>query len=108
MRINIRTILNQQFLLKGLLVLFFCLTTINLHSQYNKNWIIGDGLFLTFENGRVKEIPGNLPGLLHEAGTTVSDEDGKLLFYAENFHVYDFRYQIITPTGSTQEQALAQ
>ncbi|MFK7969075.1 MAG: gliding motility-associated C-terminal domain-containing protein [Bacteroidia bacterium] len=69
--------------------LLFLNVPISTFSQYNKNWILGNGAQVTFETNGPTVTPLPVGPCLVEAGTTVSDSAGKLLFYVDCTHFYD-------------------
>lgn len=64
----------------------------------NDNWIFGSGCHLSFRNG-FPEIRPSVPQFKTQEGcTTVSDENGNLLFYSDGIRVWN-RYHEVMQNG---------
>jgi hypothetical protein len=79
-------------------ILFLTLWSLATYSQRNAYWFFGDSAGLHFDGG-VIPVPVLTAGLSTTEGcTTMSDEEGNLLFYSDGFNVWD-RTGEIMPNG---------
>ncbi|MFK7971342.1 MAG: gliding motility-associated C-terminal domain-containing protein [Bacteroidia bacterium] len=73
-----------------------------LHSQYNNNWVLSEGVQLDFSTKPppIKRFPNNNYELV-EAGVSISSNQGKLLFFANHGYIFDARGKMIDSLSNT-------
>lgn len=81
-----------------LLSLMLVLSSTLFAQQEASNWFFGDGAGITFNNdGTITPTTGNL--FTDEGCTSISDNNGNLLFYTDGIFVYD-RNNALMPNGT--------
>lgn len=72
------------------LILLYFLNLIILKSQgENDNWIFGNGCNVSFASGNPVVLPPLTSLMTKEGCTSVSDKDGKLLFYSDGVNIWN-------------------
>lgn len=79
------------------LIYFFHLIQTQAQGE-NDNWIFGNGCNISFASGKPVVLPSVKTLLTKEGCTSVSDKDGKLLFYSDGISVWNADHSLM-PNG---------
>lgn len=94
--ILIRRIMNNNHygICNAIVIVVFCFVT-SLNAQYNNNWLMGDGVQISFSTGQPSRIYQNRNSSYFESGTSISNKDGDLVFYTDHKYLFNKNHQLI-------------
>lgn len=99
--VEVRSWLDNLKPLSFAVLLFFWWFSPNLYAQkHAENWVFGCSYWMTFNSGTPKNGPRPAAGdTWHSGGSVVSNERGRLVFYAAHNRLYDSTQKVM-PKGN--------